>query len=290
MGRPPPPMRRLLPPLFLLAGAVALLPGCGLLFGRTKPPPVIEGAVTYRERLDLPANALLRIRLSRADSLRDVIAETTFAAAGRQVPFPYTLRYDPDRIERRQTYAVRAVILDGDRILFGTNGPVNVITTGAQRSADLVLGPPRRALRFREGGTEEVLQQDSARAVLAGTVSYRVRSALPSAARVTVRLLETTADSTGRLRTDVRPRTVADTTFAPEGWSVPLAFVLRYRPGDVRPARRYAVEAEIAWGERVRFATTAPVPVLGPDGGGPLALDLVPTGGGRPRAATTGVR
>ena len=107
-----------------------------------KETKAVTGTVAYRERIALPADALIQVQLSdvsRQDAPAQVIAETTFTAAGRQVPFPFELRYHPDRIEPNHTYAVRATIRGEGRLLFATDAAHHVITRGNPGEVSLML-------------------------------------------------------------------------------------------------------------------------------------------------------
>lgn len=99
----------------------AILVGCARSGGTDGPVPpapgtaveVMTGTVSYRERMALPPDALVEIQLSdvsRQDVAATVVAQTVVSPAGRQVPLPFELRYDPARIEPGHSYAVRATI------------------------------------------------------------------------------------------------------------------------------------------------------------------------------------
>jgi len=103
---------------------------------------VVRGIVTYRERMALPPDAVVEVRLSdvsRQDIAAPVIAETTVLPEGRQVPLPFELRYDPSRIQPDRTYAVRATIRSTGRMIFTTDAAYHVITKGNPTQADLWL-------------------------------------------------------------------------------------------------------------------------------------------------------
>ena len=70
---------------------------------------VLSGTVTYRERIALPPGAVVEIKLldvSRMDVAAEVIAETAIRPE-HQVPIPFELASDPDRIDQRRRYSVR---------------------------------------------------------------------------------------------------------------------------------------------------------------------------------------
>jgi putative lipoprotein len=103
----------------------------------------LTGTVSYRERIALPPDAVVDVRLddvSGKDGAAIVISEVTFEPR-RQVPIPFTLEYPPYAIDDRNTYAVRATIRRGDTLLFVTDTPALVLTSGRGARVDLVLVP-----------------------------------------------------------------------------------------------------------------------------------------------------
>jgi putative lipoprotein len=95
----------------------------------------LGGSVMYRERIALPVNATINVRLldvSLADAPARVLAEQTIDARGKSVPIPYTLEYDPAHVRDNFSYAVRAEIRDGAGDLLWTTDTVHpVLTRGA---------------------------------------------------------------------------------------------------------------------------------------------------------------
>jgi putative lipoprotein len=91
----------------------------------------VTGTVAYRDRMALPPDAVVQVQLSdvsRQDAPATVLAEKTIEPAGRQVPLPFELRYDPGAIEPTHTYAVRATIRSAGRLLYSTDTHAPVIT------------------------------------------------------------------------------------------------------------------------------------------------------------------
>jgi putative lipoprotein len=131
--------------------ALVAVGGCG--YGRdgagaaTGPQSVLTGTVTYRERIALPPNARVEVRLedvSQADAPADEIAAQTVAANGKQVPIPFALRYSPQSIDSSHRYAVRASITsaDGD-LMFTTTMHYGVLTGGAaDKPVEIVVQRP----------------------------------------------------------------------------------------------------------------------------------------------------
>jgi putative lipoprotein len=108
---------------------------------------MISGTVTYLVRMALPPDAAIDVRLedvSRADAPATVVAENIFAAAGKQVPFPFQLPYSAKDIRPNHPYNVRARITVNDKLLFTTTRAYPVITNGAPTSVSLVLQPVGR--------------------------------------------------------------------------------------------------------------------------------------------------
>lgn len=102
----------------------------------------VTGMVTYRERMALPPNAVIKIRLvdvSRADAPAVTIGQQLIETAGRQVPFEFSVSVDAGRIDERMSYAVQARIEAGDQLLFISDQRYAVITHGAPMRVDLVL-------------------------------------------------------------------------------------------------------------------------------------------------------
>jgi putative lipoprotein len=124
----------------------ALLPlivaGCGPYHGTPPSRASVTGSVTYRERSALPPDAVVRVQLSdvsRQDAAAIPVAQATLTPAGQQVPLPFELRYDPKAIDSTHTYAVRATIESGGRLIFTTTTASTVITRGRPTHVDLVL-------------------------------------------------------------------------------------------------------------------------------------------------------
>lgn len=101
----------------------------------------ITGTVSYREKMALPAGAVLSVKLenvSQQDAAAILVSEIRFAPQ-QPVPIPFALKYDPQSIDDRLSYAVRATIRSGDQELFATDSPIPVLTRGHGEKVDLVL-------------------------------------------------------------------------------------------------------------------------------------------------------
>lgn len=104
----------------------------------------ITGTVTYLARIALPPQAKIQVQLldvSLADAPSTVIAGTGFALGNRQVPVPFTLKYDPVKIDPKHRYSVSARITIGMDLKFVTDQTYPVITQGNPSKVDLILKP-----------------------------------------------------------------------------------------------------------------------------------------------------
>lgn len=102
----------------------------------------VRGTVTYRERMALPPGAVIKVTLSDVslmDAPAKVLAETTFTAGGKQVPFPFVLTYDPAGIKPQNRYAVRAAILIDGTMAWTTDTTYPVITRESPNQVELLL-------------------------------------------------------------------------------------------------------------------------------------------------------
>jgi putative lipoprotein len=142
------------------------------------PPPAastLSGTVTYRQRIALPPEATVTVRLedtSLADAPATVVAETSFAADGRQVPLPFAIDFDPAAIVGDRTYSARATITVDGELRWTTTTAYHVLTRGNPTRVDLVLDqvnveppapPPAAGVRLRD--TEWSLVELDGRAV-----------------------------------------------------------------------------------------------------------------------------
>jgi putative lipoprotein len=101
----------------------------------------VTGAVSYRERIALPPGFVVKVALldvSRQDGPAETIGEVELTPA-RQVPIPYEIAFDEDRIDPRRGYAVRGQIFVSGQLWFTTAQVYPVLTRGAPREADLML-------------------------------------------------------------------------------------------------------------------------------------------------------
>lgn len=102
---------------------------------------MVTGTATYRERIAAPPDARFVAVLediSRADAPAVELGRAEIDKAGNP-PYAFEIAYDPAAIDDRHTYAVRATLTTGDRLLFTTDRVAQVLTRGAPSEIDLVM-------------------------------------------------------------------------------------------------------------------------------------------------------
>jgi putative lipoprotein len=108
----------------------------------TAAQPSVSGTVVYRERIALPPDAAIEVKLqdvSGPDGTANTIAESVFASGGKQVPIPFQLSYNPSDINSAHKYQVQANIRVNGKLMFTGVIPYLVITQGAPSQVALLL-------------------------------------------------------------------------------------------------------------------------------------------------------
>jgi putative lipoprotein len=112
-----------------------------LIEAEAAPTLEVSGVVSYRERMALPEDAVVIVRVedvSIADAPAVTIAEQVIVPT-RQVPIPFSLTIDPTVLEERRRYAVRAEIRVDDVLLWVTDTVVPVSSSEPTTDLELVL-------------------------------------------------------------------------------------------------------------------------------------------------------
>lgn len=156
---------------------LAILPAALYLFlpvaALNTPLFRVTGTATYREKIALSPHAVFEATLedvSRAGGRAVVIAQTRKVDPG-QVPITFDIRYDPQRIDRRHTYVVRATIREGSDLRFTTKQAYPVLTDNHGRAAALVMhqvGVSRPTLRLESNRWRPVQIGDRVVSVASG--------------------------------------------------------------------------------------------------------------------------
>lgn len=104
----------------------------------------ITGTVSYLERIALPPNAVIQVRLedvSRADAPAKTIAQERITLGDRQVPVPFELKFDPKTIDEKHTYVVTARIVVDDELRFLSDKAYPVLTRDNPLRVEMILKP-----------------------------------------------------------------------------------------------------------------------------------------------------
>jgi len=105
------------------------------------PLPVVSGDIFYRERIVLPPDATVQVRVVRLGSRggsRPVVAELAFAAP-RRLPIPFKLECDLQALEPGASYGLEASISRRGMVEFATVEPVPVLAGGLPTSGLKIL-------------------------------------------------------------------------------------------------------------------------------------------------------
>jgi putative lipoprotein len=105
---------------------------------------VLTGTVTYLQRMALPSQAVIEIKLQDVSlATPQVFVEKKFPAGDHQVPIPFEVKFDLAKIDPKHSYAVSARILVDDKVVFLTDSPYPVLTAGKPSHVEMILRAPR---------------------------------------------------------------------------------------------------------------------------------------------------
>ena len=122
---------------------INLVPVGGGFPGGGQRDNVVRGNVSYRQRIALPANSEIRLKLvDTATPDAAPVAETNVNTGNRQVPISFELPYEMRNINRQRTYEVRAEIRSNGELRFRSETGVPVTLRGNQDQNIEVLVVP----------------------------------------------------------------------------------------------------------------------------------------------------
>ena len=101
----------------------------------------IHGWATSRERITLPRNAVFEavlIDMASSNTQTQVIARVRNEQPGN-FPIPFVIAFDPSRIARNRSYAVRASIYVDNALWFSSDQGASVLTSGRGNEVNLTL-------------------------------------------------------------------------------------------------------------------------------------------------------
>ncbi len=127
----------LLTPILLTAAACASLTPESMPVG----PEHVTGTITYRERIALPPNAVVQVKLleiSRPDTPAATVAQQIIANPG-EVPIAFDLTYGPAAIDSRNIYGIQVRITVEGELQWTNDTSHAVITHGNPSWAEIVL-------------------------------------------------------------------------------------------------------------------------------------------------------
>ena len=117
---------------------------------KVEPPPAVaavSGTVTYPAQPTLPPDAVLAIHLVNSKHRAD--PDQALGAVSIKVvgpgPIPFTVEYDPRRIDQQEQYVVYASLRVREKLPFITTTSYPVITHGDINTVEVVLQAPRRS-------------------------------------------------------------------------------------------------------------------------------------------------
>lgn len=102
---------------------------------------IVKGNVFYRERMALPANAYVSVRLEEvgaADAPSRVVSEVGYMTGGKNVPLPYQLTWMPGVQDSRNKYYVRATISVDGKVMFRSVDSYEV-AAGIKKNTDILV-------------------------------------------------------------------------------------------------------------------------------------------------------
>jgi putative lipoprotein len=102
----------------------------------------ITGTVRFRHRVALPPDAVVLVQLQDVflpDAPSPFLAESKTTVGLRQVPIPFTLKFDPAKIDPKHPYAVEASILVHNQLRFTNETAYLVLTQGHPAKVDMIL-------------------------------------------------------------------------------------------------------------------------------------------------------
>lgn len=108
------------------------------------PQATLTGVITCNQSIPLPFNAAIAITLqdlSLSDATAIDLAAKNFCSAGQQMPLPFVLHYDRDKIDPLHTYALQVRITVNEHLRFLNMAACPVITRGYPTTVEIVVDP-----------------------------------------------------------------------------------------------------------------------------------------------------
>ena len=102
----------------------------------------ITGTLRFHHQVALPPEAVVLVRLQDvflSDAPSPFLAESKTTLGRRRVPIPFSLTFDPAKIDPQHQYALEASILVRNELRFTNDTAYLVLTQGHPAKADMIL-------------------------------------------------------------------------------------------------------------------------------------------------------
>ena len=136
----------------------------------------ITGTVMHRERMALPPNAIVTVKLEelgRIDAPARTISEVSFVTGGAQSPFSYSLPFTEASVSAG-SFQVRAQIWIGGKLRFASTDAYPVLKNGDLKADILVRAVPAAASLQ---GTKWILTEVAGKAAIGNQAFFRMDGA-----------------------------------------------------------------------------------------------------------------
>jgi putative lipoprotein len=107
-------------------------------------PQSVTGTVNYRQRVNLPPNAIVRVQVvdtARADGAAPIVAQTRVATNGAQVPIPFRIGLPIGALEPPAQLALQARIEVQGQLRFTSTGRYPLTQRSSERPIEIMVEP-----------------------------------------------------------------------------------------------------------------------------------------------------
>ena len=122
-------------PLFLIVCSTLILSACST----RKPATAIIGTVAYSAPLEFSGSAQLQLLLTDVSAEGGAPEVATVTTNVKQLPFQYSLPYEPSNIQQTHRYTISARIYVDKSVKYATDTAIEVLTQGRGSHADFVV-------------------------------------------------------------------------------------------------------------------------------------------------------
>lgn len=95
----------------------------------------VTGTVAYLQRIALPPNAIIQVQLQAAKT----IAQEKITLGDRQIPVPFEIKVDAEKIDPQHAYALTARIVVDDKLRFVNDKSYPVLTRDNPSHVEMIL-------------------------------------------------------------------------------------------------------------------------------------------------------